>query len=179
MDSKQPSQPPLNTAFKQDDNPAQTTDLEQLTGIQASKGSENSPQVDRRSAHDVESSHTNPPTSTALGAGERGPLVSRPLSNSTAETASSSELEGEQMRAPGEGDVADAVKNKADKGGFGEQKSLTADLDAKKAEHEEKLEKYGLLPQRDTDWIGSKEVDVQGALGGRGTAVVGVGESPD
>ncbi|KUJ11389.1 uncharacterized protein LY89DRAFT_710411 [Mollisia scopiformis] len=43
------------------------------------------------------------------------------------------DLEGEQMRAAGEGDVMDAQFNKKD-AGWGEQGSLTSDLDRQKAE---------------------------------------------
>ncbi|KAF8849509.1 hypothetical protein BDZ45DRAFT_230105 [Acephala macrosclerotiorum] len=43
------------------------------------------------------------------------------------------DLEAEQMRAPGEGDVMDAQFNKKD-AGWGEQGSLTSGLDRQKAE---------------------------------------------
>lgn len=43
------------------------------------------------------------------------------------------DLNGEQMRAPGEGDVMHAQDNKKN-AGWGEQDSLTSDLDRKKAE---------------------------------------------
>jgi len=42
-------------------------------------------------------------------------------------------LDGEQMRAPGEGEVMDAQLNK-DQAGWGEEESLTSDLDRKKQE---------------------------------------------
>jgi len=43
------------------------------------------------------------------------------------------DLDGEQMRAPGEGEVMDAQLNK-ENAGWGEQGSLTSDLDRQKAE---------------------------------------------
>ena len=43
------------------------------------------------------------------------------------------DLDGEQMRAPGEGDVMDSQVNKKN-AGWGEQGSLTSDLDRQKAE---------------------------------------------
>jgi hypothetical protein len=42
-----------------------------------------------------------------------------------------SDLDGEQMRAPGEGDV---YRQQFKKTGFGEQEDLVSDLDKKKAE---------------------------------------------
>jgi len=44
-------------------------------------------------------------------------------------------LEGDQMSAPGEGDVMDAQLNK-DQAGWGEEESLTSDLDRKKKEQQ-------------------------------------------
>ena len=77
-----------------------------------------------------------------------------------------SDLEGEQMRAPGEGDIASAQDNKH---GFGEQESLTAGLDRKKAEQDR-------LKQGSTGGEGSdRGVDVQGAIGGEGKGFVGAG----
>lgn len=184
MSSQEHSQPAKETSYKESSNPADSTSAEQFAGAREAAASDNTPKVDRRSAHDVESTHDNPAEPSALGSGDTGPLTEKALPKSTAETVSSSENDGEQMRAPGEGEIADAVQNKAEKGGFGEQESLTRDMDAKKAEHEEKLKKYGLLPERDPeereDWSGAgKEVDIDAALGGRGPAVVGVGEGLD
>lgn len=45
------------------------------------------------------------------------------------------DLEGEQMRASGEGEVMDAQFNKID-AGWGEEESLTSDLDRKRAEQQ-------------------------------------------
>ena len=78
-----------------------------------------------------------------------------------------SNVEGEQMRAAGDGDIAAAQE---DKHGFGEQKSLTSDLDGKKAEQAK------IKDERAGGGGGSgKGVDVQGALGGGNKGFVGGG----
>ncbi len=75
-----------------------------------------------------------------------------------------SDLEGEQMRVAGEGDIASAQDNKH---GFGEQESLTAGLDRKR-EEQDRL-KHGSTGGEGSD----RGVDVQGAIGGRGKGFVG------
>ena len=77
-----------------------------------------------------------------------------------------SNQEGEQMRAAGDGDIAAAQD---DKHGFGEQTSLTSDLDRKKAEQAEVKDK------RSGGGGSGKTVDVQGALGGGNKGFVGGG----
>ena len=78
-----------------------------------------------------------------------------------------SNQEGEQMRAAGDGDIAVAQEGKH---GFGEQKSLTSDLDRKKAEQAEIKD-----DRRDGGGGGGGGVDVQGALGGGNKGFVGGG----
>lgn len=68
------------------------------------------------------------------------------------------DLEGEQMRAAGEGEVMRAQTNKED-AGWGEEGSLTSDLDRKKEEQKEKRQE--VQAQRD------EGVDVDGGSGGR------------
>ena len=81
-----------------------------------------------------------------------------------------SDLEGEQMRAPGEGDIAAAQDHKH---GFGEQKDLASDLDRKKADQAKIKESRGMGG-------GSGGVDVAGAVGGEGKGFVSGGnEGPD
>ena len=76
-----------------------------------------------------------------------------------------SNQEGEQMRAAGDGDIAAAQQSKH---GFGEQSSLTSNLDGKKAEQAKiKDERRG--------GGGGKGVDVQGVLGGGNKGFVGGG----
>ncbi len=78
-----------------------------------------------------------------------------------------SNQEGEQMRAAGDGDIAVAQEGKH---GFGEQTSLTSDLDRKKAEQAEIKDE-----RRGGGGGGGGGVDVQGALGGRSKGFVGGG----
>jgi hypothetical protein len=82
------------------------------------------------------------------------------------------------MRAPGEGDVADAVTEKKF-GGHGEQQGLTENMEDKSKAHKEALHEKGhrtgaeIEEEGKEDWTGKKgEVDVGQALRGRGTAVV-------
>ena len=72
-----------------------------------------------------------------------------------------SNTEGEQMRAAGEGDIARAQDRKT---GFGEQEELAAGLDDKKQEQAGRRE--AAKEQR------KENVDVGGALGGRGGVAV-------
>ena len=78
-----------------------------------------------------------------------------------------SNQEGEQMRAAGDGDIAAAQDSKH---GFGEQSSLTSDLDRKKAEQAQ-IKGQG----RGGGGGGGGGVDVQGALGGGNKGFVGSG----
>ena len=81
-----------------------------------------------------------------------------------------SSLEGEQMRAPGDGDVAVAQDKKH---GFGEQSDLASDLDRKKADQ-------ARIKEKRSTGRGSDGVDVEGAVGGAGKGFVGGGnEGPD
>lgn len=80
------------------------------------------------------------------------------------------------MAATGEGDVKSAVENKH---GFGEQASLTSDMDRKRAEQDKKKEERRESgPTGGNPGEGLREedrgVDVKSALGG-GSNVVGAG----
>lgn len=74
-----------------------------------------------------------------------------------------SDLDGEQMRAPGEGDIASAQDSKH---GFGEQGDLASDLDRKKDEQ------ATIKEARGSDQ-GGGGVDVGAAIGGRDKGFVG------
>ena len=76
-----------------------------------------------------------------------------------------SNQEGEQMRAAGDGDIAATQERKH---GFGEQSSLTSDLDRKKAEQAQ-------IKGQGRGEGGGGGVDVQGALGGGNQGFVGSG----
>lgn len=70
----------------------------------------------------------------------------------------SADVEAQQMRAPGEGEVAAAVQHPS--GGGGGQQGLESDLDRKKAEQAAMREKM--------KGENRQEVDVGGVLGQRG-----------
>ncbi len=69
------------------------------------------------------------------------------------------------MRVLGEGEVYEAQLEKREKGGFGEEKSLTEGLERKMEEQRGRREEGGVEGE------GEEEVDVKGALGGRGGVV--------
>lgn len=78
--------------------------------------------------------------------------------------APSDELDGEQMRASGEGEVYNAQLNKT---GFGEQGDLAAGLDRKREEQDRiKEERYGVSEN-------GNSVDVEGVVGREGKGFVG------
>jgi hypothetical protein len=93
-------------------------------------------------------------------------------------------MEGEQMRAPGEGDVTNSVMGGTGKtGGGGDQESLVENIDAKTEAHRQALHEKGertraeIEKENNEDWTGKKSsVDLGRALGGRGMAVV---EAPE
>jgi hypothetical protein len=114
-----------------------------------------------------------------------GSLKEKDIPGSDAQNYSNDpNTEGEQMRAPGEGDVANAVMGGAGKrGGGGEQESLTENIDAKAEAHKQALQERGertgaeIEEENNEDWTGKKNsVDLGRALGGRGMAVV---EAPE
>lgn len=75
------------------------------------------------------------------------------------------------MRAPGEGDIADAQGSKH---GFGEQADLASDLDRKKSEQQDRLaERYN---GGSSGKGGPGGIDVQSAIGGGGKGVVGAAQ---
>ncbi|KAL8825247.1 MAG: hypothetical protein Q9191_004528 [Dirinaria sp. TL-2023a] len=160
MDPSAPSQPPLDTAYQHPSNPTTKEPQEQYESQSTSASQRRTgAKLDGRSAGDVPTEAT--PSSLAKGGhGERDDpniLGSDPTSS----------LEGEQMRAPGEGDIARANENVT---GFGEQPDLAADMDRKRAEQDQIKEDRRADGRREED----RGVDVQGALGG-GKNVVGAG----
>lgn len=82
-----------------------------------------------------------------------------------------SSLEGEQMRAPGEGDIASAQDTKH---GFGEQADLASGLDRKKEEQQQRLNDRYNGGSSGTGGPGG--VDVQSAIGGGDKGVVGASQ---
>ncbi|KIW22195.1 uncharacterized protein PV07_12106 [Cladophialophora immunda] len=169
LDPQAPSQPSQQTGLNQGLNPASKTSQEQTAAQDTS--STQSKTVDRRSAHDVPSEHGEAAKPGALGIGERGPLTERRIPESDAQNYSegNSNLEGEQMRMPGEGNVARAVR-KGGGGGYGEEESLTQNIDRKAADHERELHRRGertgkeIEEEEQEDWTG-KKADIASALG--------------
>ncbi|MCJ1388040.1 hypothetical protein MMC18_000884 [Xylographa bjoerkii] len=159
MDPNGSAQPNIDTAYDTAGNPAEQTSDEQSKA--AAKASTNAgATAEDRVQGDVAvpSTHDDGATPSSLGigvtdaSGDQGGNMGPGASN----------LDGEQMRAPGEGDV---YKQQFSKSGFGEQEDLAGDLDRKKGEQAGAREE--IKSQRKDD------VDVGGALGNRvGPSVV-------
>ncbi|KAL8987793.1 MAG: hypothetical protein Q9177_003045, partial [Variospora cf. flavescens] len=111
MDPTGPSQPTLNTVYDQPANPASQSDYEKQKSTSTSASIQRSDATaEKRERGDVPvaSSHEGGPTPSSLGYGVRD--SSGDAGESMGEPVSS--LTGEQMRAPGEGDIADAQDSK-------------------------------------------------------------------
>jgi hypothetical protein len=183
MDSSAPSQPNQQTSLEQSKNPASKTSEEQTKAQDVSSTSQ--PPIDHRSQHDMPSTNGEEATSSSLGHGDTGSLKEKDIPGSDAQNYSDDpNTEGEQMRAPGEGDVANAVMGGMGKaGGSGEQESLMENIGAKMEAHKQALHERGektgaeIEEEKNEDWTGKKNnVDLRRALGGRGMAVV---EAPE
>jgi len=105
-----------------------------------------------------------------MSTGESGPLTEKIIPGSDAQGYSKgdSNLDGEQMRPAGEGDVANAVRTGGG-GGHGEEASLTQDVDRKAADHAAELHRRGertgkeIEEEEKEDWTG-KKADIASAL---------------
>ncbi|EXJ81871.1 hypothetical protein A1O1_07936 [Capronia coronata CBS 617.96] len=169
LDPTGPSQPTEQAGLNQAQNPASKTSAEESTSHDPANKSDKI--IDRRTSHDVPSQHGEAAHPGARGSGERGPLTEKLIPESDAQNYSEgdSNLDGEQMRMPGEGDVAEAVRSGGG-GGHGEEQSLTEDVGKKQAEHERELHKRGERTGREIeeeekeDWTGRK-ADIATALG--------------
>jgi hypothetical protein len=179
MDPSAPSQPNQQTSLQQPKNPVFKTFEEQTKAQGTSSTSQ--PPIDHRSQHDIPSTNGEEATSSSLGHGDTGSLKEKdiPAQNYSNEPST----EGEQMRTPGEGDVANAVMSGTGKTGGGDQKSLVENIDAKTEAHKQALHERGertraeIEKEKNEDWTGRKNnVDLGRALGGRGMAVV---EAPE
>ncbi|KAB8356625.1 hypothetical protein FH972_024202 [Carpinus fangiana] len=156
LDPSGPSQPSLNQAYTTPGNPATHSSSEQDQRDSQSQSSH--VPTDKRNAQS-QSCSTSDATPSSLGYGIHGaPAGEERKGRTEKKVGRHNEKDGEQMRAPGEGETADAVENKP--GAGGSQPSLTSDLDRKKAEQ---------APLRDAvDAEKRKDVDVGGVLGQRG-----------
>lgn len=172
LNPNEPAQPSQQTGLNQPGNPASKTTTEERTA----RTSESGPETDRRTSRDVPSTHDGAAQPSALAAGDTGPLKERDISKSDQHPYSKSELDGEQMRAPGEGEVAEAVKSGGG-GGHSGQDDLLGDMDRKSEEHEEELKRRGertgkeIEEENNEDWT-NKSANVAEALSGRETKVV-------
>lgn len=123
MDPQGAAQPPLSTAYKVEGNPATANPVEEEASHQKPHG-----QRQEKRLPGSQSSGVQDAQPSALGAGVRGaPPGEESQGKSTEQIGRHRELEGEQMRAPGEGDVAAAVEGKH--GATGAEPDLANDLD--------------------------------------------------
>ncbi|KAI0165692.1 hypothetical protein GGR57DRAFT_448382 [Xylariaceae sp. FL1272] len=128
MDPSGPAQPPQNAAYKTEGNAATSNPVEQQASHQHSHGGTVEERVPSKQSSGIQDA-----TPSSLGRGVHGAPPGEERTGHTLEQfGRHQELEGEQMRAPGEGDVANAVEQKP--GASGAQPDLAADLDRKKQE---------------------------------------------
>lgn len=123
MDPSQPSQPPQSAAYTTDGNPAETVPSEDRAAQAQSQQNANAAVTDQR----VPSTHSGDPVPSSLGRGVRGAGPGEESKGYTQEDFESQDLEGQQMRAPGEGEVATAVGGKP--GASGGEGDFASDLD--------------------------------------------------
>lgn len=129
MNTGSSAQPTLNQAYTTPGNPTSQKPNEAATSQQQSPLNAD-PKVAHRGPNDQPNAE---PTPSALGRGQ-GAKGDRPED----EVGYTDPLEGEQMHMAGEGKVMAAQWHKT---GFGEQESLTRDLESKKEEQREEREK--------------------------------------
>ncbi|KAI9760724.1 MAG: hypothetical protein M4579_001462 [Chaenotheca gracillima] len=158
MDPQGPSQPTLNQAYTTPGNPAETTNAESQTASRIASSNAASQATDRgvqatRQPHDQAGAEA---TSTSLASGTGTSGTKAEMGREPAGKLQD-ELDGEQMRAGGEGEIMRAQFKKT---GQGEQPSLTSDLDRKK--EEQKGAREEVMGQR------QHGIDVDGVLGQRG-----------
>ncbi|KAI1386548.1 uncharacterized protein F4822DRAFT_319802 [Hypoxylon trugodes] len=136
MDPSAPSQPSKATAYETQGNPASSNPSEQRSEQRHSH--DHGRVVDERSPSG-QAAGLKEAVPSSLGYGIRGaPAGEEQFGRTHEQVGRNRELEGEQMRAPGEGDVADVVQRKP--GAGGEQPDLAGDLDRKKREQAGKRE---------------------------------------
>ncbi|OTB09719.1 hypothetical protein K445DRAFT_323699 [Daldinia sp. EC12] len=123
MDPSGPAQPPKDTAYETQGNPVTSNPSEQYSAEHHTRGNP----VDERSPSGKPSG-INDAVPSSLGYGIHGaPAGEERYGRTQEQVGRSRELEGDQMRAPGEGDVANAVERKP--GASGSQPDLASDLD--------------------------------------------------
>nr|POF26271.1 hypothetical protein CFP56_22420 [Quercus suber] len=150
------NQPTLQQSYETPGNPASKEPAEEAqTQVNAHDASQ---PVDRRVPQEQNAS-VDDATPSSLGYGVRGaPPGEEAAGRTEADVSRARENDGEQMRAPGEGEIASAVDRKP--GASGEEQGLELDLDRKKAEQAPAREKVQAEEK--------KELDVAGILSQRG-----------
>ncbi|KAI0394334.1 hypothetical protein F5Y17DRAFT_428010 [Xylariaceae sp. FL0594] len=124
------SQPPVNAAYQAESNAVTRNPAEEAQS--RSHSSSPSSPVAHRGPEDSQRPITEA-VPKAPGYGTHGAPAGEEKHGRTREDVGRhNELEGEQMRMPGEGKVADAVERKP--GASGAEPDLASDLDRKKAE---------------------------------------------
>jgi hypothetical protein len=160
LDPSGPAQPNLNDAYTASGNNASKDPQEQAQG-QSNKNANSNPDnvTDQRIPRE-QSSSVNDATPSSLGRGIHGAPPGEEAKGYTQEQKSRvSELDAEQMAAPGEGKVAAAVTGQVGgkTGTGGTEPGLESDLDRKKREQAPARE--AVKEER------SEKVDVEGVLG--------------
>ncbi|KAI0593104.1 hypothetical protein F4775DRAFT_597563 [Biscogniauxia sp. FL1348] len=114
MDPSGPSQPPASASYTTADNPVTSTPAEQQEHAAHQHHHHHQGKTEDRLPPNLSSEpqpNISEATPSSLGYGIRG------SDHDTTTAVAGSELDGEQMRAPGEGAVADAVRRKPGAGG--------------------------------------------------------------
>ncbi|KAI0109913.1 hypothetical protein F4814DRAFT_424921 [Daldinia grandis] len=134
MNASGPTQPPKDAAYETQGNPVTSNPSERHSAQHHTYGKP----VDERSPSSQPSS-LGDAVPSSLGYGIHGaPAGEEKYGRTHEQVGRNQELDGDQMRAPGEGDVASVVERKP--GASGSQPDLASDLDRKKQEQASKRE---------------------------------------
>ena len=115
------AQPTMADAYTNPQNAVSKTEAESTSGARQQQSLLHDPRIFTRRPGDEAGTEPEP---SALAAGSRREPIAK-------EAEPADELDGEQMRPPGEGEV---MRAQAHQTGTGEEPSLTEDLDRKKEE---------------------------------------------
>lgn len=110
LDPSGPSQPPVDSAYKAESNPVTTEPSEQQSVPRKHETT-----TEKRDPSSTTNSRQDA-TATSLGRGVYGAGPGEETKGRTQEQLDRGDLEGEQIRPPGEGDVAAAVERKSGAG---------------------------------------------------------------
>lgn len=128
LDPTGPSQPTQSQAYTTAGNPATITPAEVSLASKTARANQYSEAVDQRVPQQQTSE--DHATEVSLGRGVRGAGAGEETKGCTEEVGRHNELDAEQMAAPGEGRIRDAVAGDTSaQGRSGEQEDLAGDLD--------------------------------------------------